>query len=145
MSIAHVRELVSVLAPGVPVRRADRVVTLAQLAALPVGFGASITHDRSTHRAEDRYVSFSVRCTTVDDLDGFITAVRVMKPPPLRLKGLILSQGAAEPALVNFENGKLRLEPVTLAGSLTQTVITAVFPRTSNGKAVLESLVQRYL
>jgi G3E family GTPase len=144
-AIARVHDLLSVLAPGAPVRRADRVATLAQLAALSTGVADSVSHDIRAHRAEERYVSCSVFCSEVHDLDGFITAVRAMKPPPLRLKGLVLLQGASAPVLVNMEHGKVRLEPVALSGFLTQTMITAVFPRASDGKAVLESLAHRHL
>ncbi len=141
---ARVRELISVLAPGVPVRRSDRVTTFAPRAALPAG-GGFATDDSSEHHADGRYASCSIRCGELSDLDGLIAAVRTIQPQPLRLKGLLLLQGASEPVLMNFEHGRVHCEPVALAGSLKQTVITAVFARARSGKTVLESLVQRHL
>lgn len=144
-AIAHVRELISVLAPGTAVTSAARVATLEQLAALRGGDTAdSATEDIVEHRTDDRYASCSIRCGELDDLDGFIAAVRAIQPPLLRLKGLVLLPGASAPVLVNFEHGRAHCEPVALAAPLPQTVITAVFARTS-GAPDLASLVKRYI
>ncbi len=144
-AIAHVRELISVLAPGAPVTRSDRVTALAHLAALPGDTAAvSAIEDSGEHHADERYASCSIRCGELNDLDGFIAAVRSIQPPLLRLKGLVLLQGASAPVLLNFEHGRARCEPVALASPLTQTLITAVFPR-DDGEPDLESLVQRHL
>ncbi len=138
-AVADARALVSVLAPGAVVSRGDRVATLPHLAELR-GRG-SAGDDLVERRAEDRYAWSSIRCGEISDLEGFIAAVRAIRPPPMRLKGLLRLPGEAAPVLLNFEHGRAHSKPVTLAAPLSHSVITAVFAR-AGGAPNLESLVQ---
>ena len=141
---AEVEAELRTLAPNAPIRRVHHgAVSLTDI--LTTGMDSSLDAVPSAHSHEDDFARWSLRGDfTVPraDLEAFL---RDLPPAVHRLKGFVTLRGATRPHLVQFENGRARIEdaPADLpAGPRCQLV--ALGPRATFDPKMLDRLTANW-
>jgi G3E family GTPase len=143
--IGRVRDLVSAIAPGVPVFPTMQFDMLYRLTVdLENEPGDLYDIDWRNHHPENIYNSCSIRCGELTRVEPFMEEIKALGPSLLRLKGLVLVSGSPSPLLLNFVSGRSSFDPIEMVIVPTETSMMAVFLKGSGIGPALRDIARRY-
>lgn len=140
-----VADLLAGLAIGVPIETIETGVAFGYLFEITDGQSrrAPIV-PTTTHDPLSRYATYTVRCGTLTDSDGFLADIEKLGPALIRVKGLVAFDNSSVVHLLNVAGGRVGLEVVDLSVPRKGSCITAIVARGSGMDDVVEKIVRRH-